>query len=135
MITHTDYVAAREQLDRHAAWLKSTGSNSYAPSEQPAGCEYPGNEIASSVEVYEFCASPPATYFLYVNEAQRVATTWTGDKLGDVWFGREYRDNFGGKRRSVSIKAVNGATYHGTYFKSAGDYARIRMARTQQAAE
>jgi hypothetical protein len=79
--------------------------------------------------LFEFVANPPDKYFLYISEADRTATTWTGEKLGDVSFGREFRDNFGGKRQPINVRAVNGKTYHGTYYKSSGNYARIRAAK------
>lgn len=84
------------------------------------------NELRSAIEVYEFCANPPAKYFLYINEKTKSATTWTGDALGTVTFGHEYMAVFGDKRQSVRIKAINGKTYSGTYYKSAGNYARVK---------
>jgi len=103
----------------------------------PAGVEPPegariSNEERSAIEVYEFVNNPPDRYFLYVNEAQRIATTWTGDKLGALFLGASWRDNFGGTRRSVTLHAINGRTYHGTYFKSSGDYARVKLAKGAQ---
>lgn len=91
----------------------------------------PTNEERSAVEVYEFVTNPPDKYFLYINCTKRIATTWTGDKLGDVSFGSEYRDNFGGKRVPITVYAINGKRYHGTYYKSSGDYARIKLAKGQ----
>ena len=104
------------------------------------------NDERSEIEVYEFCAAPPEKYLLYIkdNSALRagrlgnvpvigtedIATTWTGDRLGTVFMGREYRDSFGGRRVPVTIRAINGRVYHGTYFKSAGDYARVKLAKS-----
>jgi hypothetical protein len=84
------------------------------------------NEERSAIEVFEFMRDKPERYFLYINEARGIATTWTGAKLGVVWLGRRYRDNFGGERVSISIRAINGESYSGTFYKSSGDYARVR---------
>lgn len=86
----------------------------------------PANDELGQVEVYEFVHDPPEKHMVYIDEKRRIATTWPGDKLGDVTFGSSYRDNFGGTRQPVWIRAINGHQYQGTYFKSAGDYARIR---------
>ncbi len=83
------------------------------------------NAATSAREVASFKADPPEKYFLYINEAEKTATTWTGDYLGSCRFGREWRDNLGSIRVPVEIRAVNGQRYHGTFYKSAGDYARI----------
>jgi hypothetical protein len=87
----------------------------------------PTNEERSAVEVYEFCTDPPKQYFLYINCTKKEATTWMSDKLGNVRFGTSYKDNFGGQRVPITIAAINGKKYHGTYYKSAGDYARVKM--------
>jgi hypothetical protein len=90
------------------------------------------NEDRSAIEVYEFCRDKPDRYFLYVKHLEgrnAVATTWTGEHLGSATLGPVYRDNFGGKRQSITIRAINGETYHGTYYKSAGDYARVKRAK------
>ncbi|WP_407156327.1 hypothetical protein [Bradyrhizobium sp. STM 3557] len=107
-------------------WLGNR--TSYHPSELPADIIPPTNEERSALEVFEFLRDKPARYFLYINAEKRTATTFTGDTLGTVSFGREYRDNFGGKRVAVTIRAITGETYHGTYYKSSGDYARIKKA-------
>ena len=89
------------------------------------------NEEYSAIEIYEWLNEKPRKYFLYINETRREGTTWTGDRLGFVEFGREYRDNFGGTRVPISLHGTNGLEYHGTYFKSAGNYARIRARKVQ----
>ncbi len=83
------------------------------------------NAATSASEVAAFKANPPEKYFPYINETEKTATTWTGDRLGSCLFGREWRDNFGGIRVPVEIRAINGHRYHGTYYKSSGDYARV----------
>ena len=84
------------------------------------------------MEVFDFITNPPDKYFLYISEKTATATTWTGDALGQVSFGREYRDNFGGKRVPVTVRDINGLIYHGTYYKSSGDYARIKANKRKE---
>lgn len=119
------------RLLRFHDWLGKRGS--YRAEEVPAGLEVSNDERAQ-VELFDFVHNPPEKYFLYISAkngthygASGIATIWTGVKLGDVQFGNTWRDNFGGKRISISVYAVNGYTYHGTYFTSSGDYARIKM--------
>ncbi len=83
------------------------------------------NAETSAREVEAFKIHPPVKYFLYVNAPQMIVTTWTGEYLGWCRLGTTYRDNFGGTRRSIEVHAISGKRYHGTYFESAGDYARI----------
>jgi hypothetical protein len=131
MITPQQAADIRTRNDALTAWVDSirgkNGWASYRPEDKPAHVPDVTNDERSALEVFEFVTNPPGNYFLYINEANRTATTWTGDVLGQVSFGREYRDNFGGKRVPVAIRGINGLTYRGTYFKSSGDYARIRV--------
>lgn len=85
------------------------------------------NDLRSAIETYEFINDPPEKYFLYISEEKRLATTWTGQKLGDVYFGREFRSNMGDKRINITVYAINGKTYFGTFYKSSGDYARVTI--------
>lgn len=119
-------------------WFRTLGRNHYHPDEVPADCKAPTNEERSALEVYDFVNDPPDSYFLYIRECKLTrwdgeATTWAGDRLGWVCFGSEYRSNMGDIRVPVTIKAINGKTYHGTFYKSAGDYARIRAAKEKKA--
>jgi hypothetical protein len=90
----------------------------------------PGNVIRGRAELWLWHSTPPSSYFLYVNESLGLATTWMGDVLGNVRFGKEYRDNLGGVRIPIVVYGTNRIRYHGTYFKSAGDYARIKAYRS-----
>ena len=123
-------------------WLKANNTNSYRREELPAHLSPPTNEERSACEVFEFMRDKPDRYFLYIKEAEDMttkpgwrnfgwgqATTWTGENLGRVSFGRAWRDNFGGTRIPVTVFAINGETYHGTYFISAGQYARVKKAK------
>lgn len=84
------------------------------------------NDVRSAIEVYEFINTPPDKYFLYIDEQNKTATTWTGQKLGNVKFGTPYTSNFGDRRQPIDIIAINGKIYYGTYYKSSGSYARIK---------
>jgi hypothetical protein len=130
MITPQQAADIRKRNEALNAWVDTirgkNGWASYKPEDKPAHVPDVTNEERSALEVFEFITNPPDKYFLYINEAKRTATTWTGETLGQVSLGREYRDNFGGKRVPITVHAINGKTYHGTYFKSSGNYARIR---------
>jgi len=136
MLTALEYVGHRNRIDKYNHVMRELypAQNSFTPAEIAHIVDVaeigaaPTNEERSAVEVYEFVMTPPEKYFLYINRTKREATTWTGDKLGTVGFGREYRDNFGGRRVPVTVYGINGCKYYGTYFVSSGDYARIRMA-------
>lgn len=59
-------------------------------------------------------------------------TTWTGEVLGHVvWCGRAYRIPAFGAVRSVRqnlrVRAVNGLIYSAVYYKSSGDYCRMKV--------
>jgi hypothetical protein len=88
------------------------------------------NNLRGAVEVYEFINDIPQKYFLYISKENK-ATTWNGEVLGDVHFGREYRSNIGDKRQPIDVFAINGKKYYGTYYKSSGDYARIKLYANQ----
>jgi hypothetical protein len=139
MITAKQYAEFKARSERNRAWAeqfkKPNGWIVIEAHEQttcPADARIT-NEERSAIEVYEFCTTPPEKYFLYINAEKKLATTWTGDKLGDVTFGRAYQSpGFGGfasTRVPVTIAAINGRTYHGTYFKSSGDYARVKLSK------
>jgi hypothetical protein len=130
MLSTWEYLHACKLCNEFEAWRN--GRASYSTNSVPPELQACDNDLRSAVEVYEFCTDPPSNYMLYVNEARREATTWTGEKLGRVTFGREFRDNFGGKRVPVWIDAINGRTYHGTYYKSAGDYARVKLTKRKR---
>ena len=83
------------------------------------------NRIRSSIETLQFERNKPSKYFVYINVVKSIATTWTGENLGKVQFSTEFKSNMGDTRQSIYINAINGLRYYGTYFKSAGDYARI----------
>ena len=101
------------------------------------------NTATSAAEVAAFLADTPGPYFAYYKAASgwptagivRLVrgdklTTWTGDTLGTIQSaGDPFRDNFGGKRQNFRALGINGATYAGTAYLSAGDYVRMRPVR------
>lgn len=103
---------------------------SLTPEQQAELPPCPDNEAVSALEVYEFKRDLPASYFLYVNEKEATVTTWMGDFLGRiVWAGSAWRSNMGDQRQAIEVRAINGRTYYGIYYCSAGNYARIKIAK------
>jgi hypothetical protein len=133
MITPDHAADICRRNDALMAWVDSirgkNGWASYRPEDKPADVPDVTNEERSALEVFEFCTHPPDKYSLYISRERQEATTWTGELLGHVTFGREYGDNFGGRRVPVWIRGINGKQYHGTYYKSSGDFARIRQTK------
>src|SRR5262245_60014207 len=100
MITDAQAAEMRARYARYQQWaaqyVKPNGWTIIpAEAQPPVGDEW-SNADSSTLEVYEFMHDKPQRYFLYIAEKTKLATTWTGDKLGDVEFGASYRDNFGG---------------------------------------
>lgn len=127
-----EYLTARLQHDEnHKAtkeYLTAHKTNAI-PGEVAATFPYADivtNELRSKIETYEFIKDKPERYFIYINEKEQIATTWMGDYLGKVSFGSVYRSNMSDRRQSIDIAAVNGLKYYGTYYKDAGNYARIK---------
>jgi hypothetical protein len=137
MLTAAQATDIRAKLARFEAWRGKRLS--YHPDEVPADVPQVSNEELSALEVFEFVNDPPQAYFLYIKHETNLletwqhglATTWTGEKLGTVSYGRSWRSNMGDTRVPVTIQAINGKRYVGTYYKSAGDYARVRLAKHQ----
>ena len=97
------------------------------------------NEQISAQEVAAFRSDAPDRYFAYqqaqasgFDPVRRLHTgdrisTWTGDELATINVANTpFRDNFGSVRQNFRARAINGATYSGTAFLSAGDYVRMR---------
>lgn len=134
MITEAKYKELRAKLDRFEVWRN--GRTSYKPEEVPANIARPSNAEISQVEVYEFVNTPPVRYFAYIKrnvaapgicDNKVTVTTWTGQILGYGYLGKCY---FTGKRPSkrytVQFTGINKVKYRGTYYASAGDYARFK---------
>lgn len=110
-------VEAREQM--RYDFMKAQKRN-YITGEESASLPQVTNEERSAVEQYYWHADKPEKYFLYINEAMKTATTWTGD-MGD-------------KRIAITVYGNNGVNYYGTFYKSAGDYARVKAMKQSRAA-
>jgi len=131
MITQTQHTEIRARIARYEELRAGrTAVDTSESAGWPADAQVT-NEERGQVEVFEWDRDKPDRYFLYIREATREAVTWMGDVIGRVIFGDEYKDNFGGVRRSIVVTGTNGIRYHGTYFKSAGDYARITAYKDQ----
>jgi hypothetical protein len=142
LITPEQAADIRKRNDALNAWIdtirdKRTGWASYKPEDKPSHVPDVSNDERSALEVYDFVTNPPDKYFLYVNQEKRTATTWTGDLLGQITFGREYRcpafGGFSSRRIPVTVRAINGRVYVGTYYKSSGDFARVRLSKRRNA--
>jgi hypothetical protein len=123
-----DYAYYRDQVAEFEFWRK--GRTSYRPAEVPESLRHVDNEMRGAVEQWEFRQSPPSRYFAYVGIDGSI-TTWTGHKLSaSVSWGREYQmPAFGGfptTRQNFRMIATNGREYSGTYYKSSGDYCRMK---------
>ena len=135
IITREQRNEIQARLDKLNAWIdtirdKRTGWASYKPEEKPANIPDVTNEERSSLEVFDFIDNPPEKYFLYVDVKNKIVTTWTGEKLGNItYLSAPFRCGFGihTKRQSLRFTAINGAVYSGFYFTSSGDYARVKM--------
>jgi hypothetical protein len=133
--TQEQYTAAKEKQTQYDAackqWMKENKTNSI-PIEVAANFPYGNemnNDIRSAIEVWEFTHNPPDKYFLFINEKENTATTWTGQILGTISLGYPYFSNFGDKRQPVTIKAINGKVYTGTYYKGSGNYAHVKISK------
>ena len=90
----------------------------------------PSNEEVGQMEQYEFehkNKGEGGTYAGYMSKDMTRITTWMGDTLADVqWKGAEYRGNMGNRAVNFRAKGIDGKLYSGTYYKSSGDYVRMK---------
>lgn len=101
------------------------------------------NAATSRAEVEAFKVDEPGPYFAYWKAASGFPnprelvrgdkiTTWTGETLATLlWAGDRFRSSFGDERQNFRALGINGATYSGTAYLSAGDYVRMRATRGQ----
>jgi len=104
---------------------------SWKAGSEPSYCVVT-NEERSLAEVFDWVHDPPSEYFLYIDVEKGKATTWMGDSLGDVTLGKPYRvPAFGqsSERCAVWVTGTNGCKYYGTYYRSSGDYARVKRCK------
>ncbi|MHA2094589.1 MAG: hypothetical protein ACW98F_08170 [Candidatus Hodarchaeales archaeon] len=133
MITHAEYQKLKQKYDfYHAERTKlfGKGANCITPEMSAQLPESPKHNEISAIEVYEFINDPPDRYFAYINEPEignmGEMTTWTGEKLGNALLWNTWQSNFGDTRVSIDVWGINGKKYHGFYYKSAGDYCRVK---------
>jgi hypothetical protein len=122
-----------EQREAARSDFMKAKKRNWLSAEESAALPQVTNDERSAVEVFYWLTDKPEKYFVYISAEKKQATTWTGETLGNVSFGREYRGNMGDKRQSVRIYGTNGRTYAGTYYKRAGDYARIKALKQRSA--
>ena len=134
MLTEQEYKILKARIDHFNEWVNSIRSKngwaSYRKEDIPDHIKPSDvtNEQRSAVEVYEFVKTPPQRYLVYVKLAENRVTTWMGEELGTITeYTALYRSSFGDTRRNIWIDGINGKKYFGTYYESAGDYARIKI--------
>jgi hypothetical protein len=89
------------------------------------------NAKISAQEVEAFKTDEPGPYFAYVPASNFVrgakVETWTGDELATITeVGQRWTSNMGDVRIPFRAVGINGVTYSGTAFRTAGDYVRMR---------
>lgn len=142
LISAATAASYRRKIAAFNRWLGKR--RSYRTEEVPPHLRDVTNEMRNAVEVYEFVHHPPTKYFAYVHLGSMDAswgssgfgttrgatlTTFMGSILGHGRVGEAYRALGNSRRRSISIRAINGYEYHGTYYESSGDYARVKRGK------
>ena len=139
--TSEQYTELKAREARNRAFVDTkrgkNGWASYKPEEMPAGCEMT-NEERSAIEVYEFERRTEAgPYFAYIGHSKgreslgpATVSTFTGDKLADIIdTGKPYRCPAFGRsstRQNFRARGIDGRIWSGTFYKSSGDYCRMR---------
>jgi len=133
-ISKSEYIKLRTKYDLYHKMRKELfpKNNALNPEMQEQLPPSPTTKEIGKIELYEWVHYPPNKYFIYINEKDRKATTWNGEKLGDIGLSYPYKDNFGGTRINISVYGNNGVVYYGTYYKSAGFYAIIKAHKGQE---
>lgn len=76
------------------------------------------NAHSTNVELFELQRDQPAKFGGYVLDSTGV-TSWTGEQIGKVLHrGHWHRNNFGGRWRSIDVRADWGGNYHGREYDS-----------------
>lgn len=78
---------------------------------------------------------PKDTGYIGAHVPKVTINTFMGDKLADVtWWGRVFKSpGFGRCSERVNFRAhgIDGREWYGTYYKSSGDYVRMRVRKTK----
>lgn len=134
--------ALRARAERNAQWsaqFRKPNGWTVITAEEAKTCPRDAritNEERGQLEQFEVWRDKPERLFAYASADERNSvgtpygnackvTVWPGQPLGYGAWGKPYRDNFGGTRRSVHVR-IAGCEYSGTAFVSAGDYCRLR---------
>jgi hypothetical protein len=146
-VVSTDaYKALKDKIDRYEKAREAFDpkrfkrGGGYSAADQAAivklaGLRHaPSNDDREDVSVYEFIRDKPDRLDCYIKEADNTAIFWTPrSTIGTVVLGHSYKSPaFGGfpsTRVPVTVKAINGCVYAGTYYKSSGDYARLKKTK------
>ena len=136
IISENEYKELKNKFEIYSQaltkFLKENKRNYITQKESELLPESLTHDQISSIEVYEFINDIPDKYFIYVNEKERIVTTWTGEKLGRITFlGSKYKSNFRDKRRTIHFTGINNKKYYGIYYCDSGDYARVRLYKNQ----
>ena len=129
-----DQIRTRREAYKRECDRLFPGRNGFTPEMQAQLPEHPSNEETSALETWNFCRRKHDKHFVYVNEAKRTITTWTGQTLGKiVHMGHKARVGFGWStyRQAIRVAGIDGRTYHGWYYVSSGDYARITACKAK----
>lgn len=108
------------------------------------------NEELAAIELWSFCNQPPEKMFAYVKKSDKtnvyyrrmpngrggpfdyLITNFTGESFGEAHLGYEYKSPAFWQpsiRQSVTLHAINGYWYYGTFYKSSGDYCRLKRGK------
>jgi len=139
MINESEYKRLRTKYDLYHSERERLypGLNYVNPEMAKSLPLSPSHDEISAIETYEFCNDPPDRYFIYITRKHASpyvyrAITFSGMTLGKVYSGRSYISNFGDKRIPIDVIGINGVIYYGTFYQSAGDYARIKAYKDQE---
>lgn len=92
--------------------------------------QHPTPTPTTDKHALDFVQTPPDRCVLLIDADLGLAKTSTGVTLGRIALGPFYTvPGFGrpSVRQSIHIWAINGKEYVGTYYKSSGDYARVKV--------
>jgi hypothetical protein len=137
VITHDEGIALRKRASLNEQWReqfrKPNGWIVINPDEAKT-CPVDArmeNADYSTLEVFEWHADPPDTYFCYPykdTDGSVWAATWMGDALstGPLILGVAFTGNLGGARQSVRFSGTNGCDYYGWRYIGNGDFLRVK---------
>ena len=128
--TQSDYELERAICDKANAYAEQFRQKNgwiVIPAEAAAHPDYSAcsNEMRSRVERYEIFRDLPQKLVAYLSSDCANVTTWTGDHLGTVSIGAQYRSNMGDMRYPFRT-VINGTAYSGIGYGGGGMHCRLR---------